>query len=317
MPEITKSYFKSNEISFQIDAISANYLIAKKEGLISFKNTEDQRLPSASCSNNIRSANSTNKNFIFPYNLSGSNNLKINIDAIDKNESLIDNKHYKSDGQLNRLLSDRDSKRDLKFSCSPFQPKYDFSTFGIVKQILIDNHKEISGKRDHEEMKEYLNEWAINKEMFKEQIEKKYELKKLINFYEKSFQEKQEETKSSGVNLENLNMKKSNSPSPIKMRRDKTLYENSFNKKVSLEIKCTDNFHVIPDKRYRVDNNRDDKIHEDPILILKNKIRFSHRTYNSYNRLNFNKVKNYQINNSTDGNENDIYMSKKCFLLIY
>lgn len=275
----------------------------------------ETRLSSAAISNNLKNPNSSNQNFNFPYFSSSSNNLKISIDALDKNASLIDTKKYETDSQLNNLFSERDANIDLKFTGSPNRPKNEYASLGVDKQILIHKLNEISEKRNYEEMKEYLNDLAVNKASFKEEMEKKYELKKLINFYEKSFQEKLEETKSVCINLKNLNLKKTNSPGPIKIRRDKTFSENLFNKKACFEINSTDNFSIISNEKVSIVNKEHEQIKEDPNLTLKNQIRNANRIFYNYNRLNFNKVKNYQNKEFSDRKANDKSLSNQFTLL--
>jgi hypothetical protein len=239
------------------------------------KHKDEGLIPSAGCSNFLRSPDYSNQNFDFPF-------------------------------------SYQNSSIDLKISSFPFRSKYDFSDIKIEKQISIEKNKEILEKRNYEGMKEYLNECGMDKVRFREEMEKKHKLKNLINHYEKSFKEIQEENKSIGVNLDNLNLKKAICPSPIKHRLDNTLAISS-NKKTFLEINSTGNF-TLNAKRF-INNNYKNScaINEDSNLILKSKIRNSNKIFNNFDRLNFNNVRNYQISDSKNSIENEKFLNKNLF----
>lgn len=77
-----------------------------------------------------------------------------------------------------------DPVREIKSSYAYLRPKYDYSNLMIEKTTLIAKNKELADKRNNEEMKEFLNEFGITRAKFKEEVEKKHEIKNVIRIYE-------------------------------------------------------------------------------------------------------------------------------------
>jgi hypothetical protein len=295
---------KTNEISFQLNSI-------KKENLVNVSEV-DNRLSSANSSNYFRStnysshffnsnngvnsyinnntnnlnssnfkSNNLNQNFSFPYY---SNNYLINKSTEKKIENVISEQPF-------------DKKRDLTSSSSSFRPKYDYSN--IITDNLILKHKtnEINEKRNYEEMKEFLNEWGINKARFREEMEKKYELKNLLSFYEKNFKEKKdlENQKISTITSLN-NLSKKNSPSPIKHNQKRDEIQKI--KGNPLTINNTENFSINTTikKHYRVVSSSE-KIEiqkQKQEFSLKEKINKANKIFESFDRLRMKTIKNFQ-----------------------
>ena len=77
-----------------------------------------------------------------------------------------------------------DPRREIKSSYSYFRPTFDFPNLVTEKYLIQAKNRELAEKRHQEEMKEYLNEFGMNRARFKEEVEKKYDTKKIINFYD-------------------------------------------------------------------------------------------------------------------------------------
>ncbi len=86
-----------------------------------------------------------------------------------------------------------DYKREIKSSYSYFRPKYDYPNLVIEKQIIQAKNRELAEKRHQEEMKEYLNEFGLDRARYKEEVEKKYEIKKVMKYYEEIIKKEKEE----------------------------------------------------------------------------------------------------------------------------
>lgn len=86
-----------------------------------------------------------------------------------------------------------DPVREIKSSYSVFRPKYDYAHLMIEKNSIQAKHKELAEKRNQEEMKEFMNEFGLNKARYKEEAEKKFETQNLINYYENLIKPQQEE----------------------------------------------------------------------------------------------------------------------------
>lgn len=298
--------FNSNSNNVQESHISIDNSLSINNSPLKFGN--DERFKSSKISDIFTETKYSNQSLNFPYNFNNPNKLKILLTTFSKNENIINPIKFKSDGQLNNLLSNENSNEELKTFNLPLCNNYDITIKGIDTQILIDINKEILEKRKYEEMKEYLNERGTVKPRFKDETEKKFELKKLINFYEKSSKERQEEN--SGFVLENLSLKNNNSsPGPIITKKD-SIFLKFFNSKNFLEINSTDSFTLCSNIKINNLSKSDCNIKKDPNHILKNRIRNSNKLYDNFNRLNFNNVKNYQTHESKNQKENDFSINR-------
>jgi hypothetical protein len=74
--------------------------------------------------------------------------------------------------------------REIKSSYSYFRPKYETNCMLVEKHFIDAKQKEAAEKRHQEEVKEYVNEWGMAKSFYKEEVEKKQDMKSLINYLE-------------------------------------------------------------------------------------------------------------------------------------
>lgn len=95
-----------------------------------------------------------------------------------------------------------DPIREIKSSYSYLRPKYDYSHLILEKNCINEKNKELAEKRTQEEMKEYINQWGMQKAKFKEDVHKKHELKVLIKHYNKAL--KKEESQDEIVQEEKI-----------------------------------------------------------------------------------------------------------------
>ena len=77
-----------------------------------------------------------------------------------------------------------DPLREVKSSFSYLRPKHDFSNLMIEKTTMQAKHRELAEKRNQEEMKEFMNEFGLSKARFNEEVEKKYDTKRIVRHYE-------------------------------------------------------------------------------------------------------------------------------------
>jgi hypothetical protein len=175
---------------------------------------EKQRLQSATSSIQMRSTFYTANQTMNKFNLGSINNLQQNNDT------------------------PFDFKREIKSSYSYFRPKYDYPHLVIEKQIIQAKNREIAEKRNQEEMKEYLNEFGLDRARYKEEVEKKYELKKVIKYYEEIIKKDKEEQ-----------------PQEIETKREyevKTIIVDNINEVPKTSQFHTENFNE-PDKDSKID----------------------------------------------------------------
>lgn len=86
-----------------------------------------------------------------------------------------------------------DPKKEIKSSYSYVRPKYTFQQLSVEQMINSQKNKELNTKRMDEELKQSLNGFGINKSSYKSNLQKKYELSKIIELYEKKINEQDEE----------------------------------------------------------------------------------------------------------------------------
>ena len=78
------------------------------------------------------------------------------------------------------------AREEIKSSYSTYRPQYNNINLSIEKITEITKQRELADKRNKDEMKEFLNEFGINRAKFKSEVEKKIETKTLIKHYEKN-----------------------------------------------------------------------------------------------------------------------------------
>ncbi len=172
------------------------------------------------------------------------------------------------------------------------------------EDLYLNKTKEIKEKRNYEEMKEFLNEWEIYKNKFKEEIEKKSELKNLLNFYEKSFKETKDLNKNESLYIQNLVTTKSNlTPAKLKNRKNSTFLgsKNNFNRNFC--ISTENNFSVNSEIVYYYYNKFEEEL-ENANKCLKERIRKENKIFENFNRFNYNNIKNFKYSNVDNKDKN-------------
>jgi len=104
--------------------------------------------------------------------------------------------HIESKTDSKTETTEPSEKLEIKSSYSTYRPQYNINNLNIEKITEITKQRELAEKRNKEEMKEFLNEFGINRAKFKSEVEKKMETKNLIKFYEKNILETRKEDKS-------------------------------------------------------------------------------------------------------------------------
>ena len=84
-------------------------------------------------------------------------------------------------------------KKEIKSSYSYTRPKYTFQQLSVEQMINSQRNKELNDKRMNEELKQSLNEFGNNKSTYKSNLQKKYELSKIIELYDKKISERDDE----------------------------------------------------------------------------------------------------------------------------
>ena len=73
--------------------------------------------------------------------------------------------------------------RETKYSYSYLRPNYNFNDVYIENKIIESKQKSLALKRAQEEIKEKVKEYGLNRARYKQSLNKKYELKNMINMY--------------------------------------------------------------------------------------------------------------------------------------
>ena len=146
----------------------------------------------------LTSTNNSESNFeIFDLNnkyssLRGTNFLtkkkyykRNNTSYIDKPEGGLLEKDYLKYNQENlteNIVFHPDNK-EYKFSYSYLRPIDDLNTINLEKKIIKEKNKLLSFKRNQEEIKEKMKEFGSIRAKYKENLNNKYEMKRLLNLY--------------------------------------------------------------------------------------------------------------------------------------
>ena len=73
--------------------------------------------------------------------------------------------------------------KEYKFSYSYLRPIDDLNTINLEKKIIKEKNKLLSFKRNQEEIKEKMKEFGSIRAKYKENLNNKYEMKRLLNLY--------------------------------------------------------------------------------------------------------------------------------------
>ena len=73
--------------------------------------------------------------------------------------------------------------RETKFSYSYNRPPFDYTTMLVENQIKNNKLKQLSEKRNKEEIKQHLDKFGMSRAKYKEEMNNKYELRSVINMY--------------------------------------------------------------------------------------------------------------------------------------
>jgi hypothetical protein len=109
--------------------------------------------------------------------------------ATNYTASQTSGKFFQSSSSHRNLEVGLDPVREIKSSYSYYRPKYDLTNLNIEKNSVQAKHREVAEKRNQEEMKEFMNEYSINKAFYKEEVEKKFATRSLMNFYKAELKE--------------------------------------------------------------------------------------------------------------------------------
>jgi hypothetical protein len=165
--------------------------------------------------------------------------------------STFNNFNSKSDNNINnntnlntkfplKIKKDKNFSSQMNFNIIE---KEIFETFS--EKLLEENKtKKISDKKNYEEIKDFLNEFGMDKNKFKKEMDKKQELKSLLNFYENKFRGPNEnETKNGYRNFEedkdnkNININNNNNSKILMGNTSKENLINNSKQKNILKIK--------------------------------------------------------------------------------
>lgn len=192
-----------------------------------------------------------------------------NINKFNASKSII-KEFNKSDGFVTKI-------NDINSASSICDETEKYLIKSLANKLIMTNQmKEISDKRNLEDAKEYLSEFGINKALRREELEKKYEMKNLLKFYEKKLIEKKKRKK------EDKSQKKENLEKFNKLIvKSKSKKENRIRENV-LVISRVENFSIINKKS------------------TETKIKLNFEKLNNLKRLNFDNVKNMNIFNKEE-----------------
>jgi len=251
--------------------------------------------------NFINNSNRNTQNNGFSYNNS-SRNLNNENNNLSKNKAnQINPKRFLSTGQLITDLNNlNQSDKNRTSIISSSRLKYKESKILLDKKISVFKDTEIIEKRNYEEMKEFLNKCDKNESIFKKELEKKHELKSMLNFHEKNFMENQENNLNNFINLDALTFKKYILPDPVKHKSNNSINVESFPSNFyDFLISSTDNFCIICEFKII----KKTKIKVDTNFSLKNEIRKANKNIHNLKRLNFDNIKNFKNRDFEDGNK--------------
>ena len=113
-------------------------------------------------------------------------NRNFNIDIpsfIDKADGGLLEKDY-----ISPIFQDQNSflppiNRETKYSYSYLRPNYNFNDVYIENKIMESKQKSLAIKRAQEEIKEKVKQFGLNRALYKQNLNNKYELKNMINMY--------------------------------------------------------------------------------------------------------------------------------------
>lgn len=252
---------------------------------ISTANTNQFR--STGLSNIFSNNNNTN---LFPISRLNSppenlNFNKTNFDNLIKNNNNNNFNKFKNFNFLNK--NEKEKSLDIS-SLKKLQKENEVYKSMTEKLVFNNNVKELYEKRNLEENKEFINEYALNKAKYREEIEKKYELKTLLNFYENKMK----------VIKEEKVLRKSKSKIEHKKNDDKKKIEFLKGKEFEFKFVVTtvNSFSLLGNSIANNDNVYKTNI----ILDVKEVIRKRYENLKDLKRLNFDNVKN----NKTKEEEN-------------
>lgn len=164
------------------------------------ESNDKQRLLSATSSVGLRStfytANQTQSKFPIA-NTQQNNNTLTNPNF----SSTYTSNFYPNQNSL-PTASDFNPLREIKSSYSYYRPKYDYSNLVVEKTVMQAKHRELAEKRNQEEMKEFLNEFGISKARFNEEVDKKYDTKRVVKHYEEEYRKEEMSLVEDNLNCE-------------------------------------------------------------------------------------------------------------------
>ena len=73
--------------------------------------------------------------------------------------------------------------REIKGAYSYHRPEYNYQMLNVEQRVNGLKNKYLSEKRNQEEMKRYINEYGAKRSVFKSNLQKKFEIKHVMNLY--------------------------------------------------------------------------------------------------------------------------------------
>ena len=181
--------------------------------------------------------------------------------------------------------------KEIKSSYSYNRPEYNYQMLNVEQNVNGLKNKYLSEKRNQEEIKRYVNEYGAKRGLFKSNLQRKFEIKHIINLYTKKLKDDKEINKHNDENEDNNNTNNNKSSNIIVKKIVQIRRRIGANKSFS-----SVNLNMLSDKNKNMFIQRSSIKHN----TTKSD---NHNTNNNNNKVIVNNIKNIDDNNIISHNE--------------
>ena len=180
--------------------------------------------------------------------------------------------------------------KEIKSSYSYNRPEYNYQMLNVEQNVNSLKNKYLSEKKNQEEIKHYVNEYGAKRGLFKSNLQKKFEIKHIMNLYTKKLKEDKEINKHNDENENNNNTNNNKSNNIIVKKIVQIRRRIGANKSFS-----SVNLNMLSDKNKNMFVQRSS--------IKYNTTKSDNHNTNNNNKVIVNNIKNIDHNNIITNNE--------------